>query len=190
MARLARPLDPFAHPPDSRTPDGRTPQFTQKERDFAYAVAMKYVRNDDEAADVAQDAMLTAYRNRHAFRGQSRFTTWLYRVAATTALMHLRKKRRAPVELTVSVDEDAPRALEVADPTSSPEELAAAHEAVERVQRRLDELGERYGEVFARRFAGGESEVEIASSLDLCVATVKTRAYRARLALREVLRCG
>lgn len=181
MARLARPHDPLS----------RVPRFTQKERDYAYAVAMKYVRNEDEAADVAQDAMLTAYRNRHAFRGQSAFTTWLYRVAATTALMHLRKKRRAPVELTTTVDErDETRALEVPDPTSSPEELAAAHESIEVVRDRLGELGERYGEVFARRFAGGESEHEIAASLELRVATVKTRAYRARLALREALRCG
>lgn len=168
--------------------DPRQARFTQQERDFAYAVAMKYVRNEDEAADVAQEAMLTAYRHRDQFRGQSRFTTWLYRVAATTALMHLRKKRRQPVELTMTLgDEDAPRALEVPASGSSPEALAAAHEEVEIAGHRLDAMGERYGEVFARRFVGGEVEADIARELGLEVATVKTRAYRARLALREAI---
>src|SRR5499425_209598 len=70
-------------------------RFEGREREYVYAVAMKYLKDEDEAADVAQDALLNAYRHRASFRGDSRFTTWLYRVAATTALMHLRKKRRA-----------------------------------------------------------------------------------------------
>ena len=177
MARLAEGIDP------------RQARFTQTERDFAFAVAMKYVRNEDEAADVAQEAMLTAYRHRASFRGQSRFTTWLYRVAATTALMHLRKKRRQPVELTMTVgtDDDEPRTLDVPATGSSPEALAAAHEEVCLAGARLDAMGERYGEVFARRFVGGEVEADIARELGLEVATVKTRAYRARLALRDAL---
>src|SRR5262245_65077398 len=70
-------------------------RFEGREREYVYAVAMKYLKDEDEASDVAQDAMLNAFRHRSSFRGDSRFTTWLYRVAATTALMHLRKKRRA-----------------------------------------------------------------------------------------------
>src|SRR6266508_1266027 len=71
-------------------------RFGEREREYVFSVAMKYVKDEDEAADVAQEAMLLAYRHRASFRGDSRFTTWLYRVAATTALMHLRKKRRMP----------------------------------------------------------------------------------------------
>src|SRR5262249_58154651 len=74
-------------------------RFEGREREYVYAVAMKYLKDEDEAADVAQDALLNAYRHRASFRGDSRFTTLLYRVAATTALMHLRKKRRARAAL-------------------------------------------------------------------------------------------
>jgi RNA polymerase sigma-70 factor (ECF subfamily) len=167
-------------------------KFEGREREYVYAVAMKYLKDEEEAADVAQDAMLNAYRHRASFRGDSRFTTWLYRVAATTALMHLRKKRRsrltllgAPVERDGETASD-PMADMVA-PGPSPEDEAAAHEALALAERRLDTLGDKYGSIFRMRFADGFSESEIANELHLNVATVKTRAYRARAALREEL---
>src|SRR5262249_62296973 len=82
-------------------------RFEGREREYVYAVAMKYLKDEDEAADVAQDALLNAYRHRASFRGDSRFTTWLYRVAATTALMHLRKKRRARAALPAAAPRPA-----------------------------------------------------------------------------------
>src|SRR5262245_13440528 len=115
------------------TREHETVRFSQKEREFAFSVAMKYVKDEDEAADVAQDALLLAYRHRASFRGDSRFTTWLYRVAATTALMHLRKKRRQPTDLLAVGEGEGAHALEVAATASSPEEQLAAHEEVLRV---------------------------------------------------------
>jgi RNA polymerase sigma-70 factor (ECF subfamily) len=165
-------------------------RFEGRERDYVYAIAMKYLKDEDEAADVAQDAMLNAFRHRASFRGDSRFTTWLYRVAATTALMHLRKKRRSRVSLTSY----EPHEDEAGDPMAdlvaggpSPEDEAAAHEALSLAGHRLRSLGDKYGSIFRMRFADGYSESEIANELDLNVATVKTRAYRARAALREEL---
>ncbi len=165
-------------------------RFEGRERDYVYAIAMKYLKDEDEAADVAQDAMLNAFRHRASFRGDSRFTTWLYRVAATTALMHLRKKRRSRVSLASY----EPREEEAGDPMAdlvaggpSPEDEAAAHEALSIAGQRLRSLGDKYGSIFRMRFADGYSESEIANELDLNVATVKTRAYRARAALREEL---
>lgn len=167
-------------------------RFGEREREYVYSVAMKYVKDEDEAADVAQDALLNAFLHRASFRGDSRFTTWLYRVAATTALMHLRKKRRMPRELTsVFSDEDGPRAhdalAEVPSEDASPEEAAIAGEALALAEARLGEMGRKYGPVFLMRFRDGYSESEIARELDLNVGTVKTRAYRARAALRAEL---
>jgi RNA polymerase sigma-70 factor (ECF subfamily) len=165
-------------------------QFNEREHAYVYAVAMKYLKNEDEAADVAQDALLNAFRHRASFRGDSRFTTWLYRVAATTALMHLRKKRRTR---TVAVQEQLPDGEgaasmpELVAPGPSPEDQVAAHEAVTLAGHRLDALGDKYGPIFKMRFADGYSESEIADQLHLNVATVKTRAYRARAALRDEL---
>jgi RNA polymerase sigma-70 factor (ECF subfamily) len=169
-------------------------RFEGREREYVYAVAMKYLKDEDEAADVAQDAMLNAYRHRASFRGDSRFTTWLYRVAATTALMHLRKKRRARAAFPLpeqSQDGDLiDFTAELPATGPSPEDEVATHEALELAGRRLNALGDKYGPIFRMRFADGYSESEIADELDLNVATVKTRAYRARAALREEIAHG
>jgi RNA polymerase sigma-70 factor (ECF subfamily) len=165
-------------------------RFEGREREYVYAVAMKYLKDEDEAADVAQDAMLNAFRHRKSFRGDSRFTTWLYRVAATTALMHLRKKRRSRLAFVANENaegEVTDFAAELAALGPSPEDEVAAHEALELAGRRLDALGDKYGHIFRMRFADGYSESEIADELELNVATVKTRAYRARAALRAEL---
>src|ERR1700750_1578968 len=66
----------------------------QDTRAYVKSIALKYVRDDSDAEDVTQDAMLLAHRYRASFRGESRFSTWLYRVTATAALMFLRKQRR------------------------------------------------------------------------------------------------
>jgi RNA polymerase sigma-70 factor (ECF subfamily) len=168
-------------------------RFGEREREYVFSVAMKYVKDEDEAADVAQDAMLLAYRHRASFRGDSRYTTWLYRVAATTALMHLRKKRRMPKELTTVASTESEESLghdalnDVASLASSPEDAYLAHEAVTIARARLDAMGDKYGPVFLMRFLDGCSEIEIARQLGLNVGTVKTRAYRARAAVRSEL---
>ncbi len=167
-----------------RLPD--TIQFTAREREFVFGVAMKYMKDEERASDVAQDAMMLAYRHRHSFRGDSRFTTWLYRIAATTALMHLRKARRAGQLQSLTEDDDEP-SIEPGDLHSSPEEISGAGEAVRLAEEYLASMGDKYGEIFAMRFVDGYSETEIANRLQLHVATVKTRAYRARNHVRDRL---
>jgi RNA polymerase sigma-70 factor (ECF subfamily) len=163
-------------------------QFTRKEREFVFGVAMKFMKDEERANDVTQDALLLAYRHQSSFRGDSRFTTWLYRIAATTALMHLRKERSQPLtqSLTISDDEETPH-REPRDTVSSPEEQWASAEAVQLASERLGEMGEKYGDIFAMRFVEGYSESEIARKLRLNVSTVKTRAYRARTFLKREL---
>jgi RNA polymerase sigma-70 factor (ECF subfamily) len=166
-------------------------RFTAKEREFVYGVAMKYMKDEEKAHDVTQDALLLAYRHRASFRGDSRFTTWLYRIAATTALMHLRKDRRVPLMTSidaVAANDEAPaHADEPRDEASTPEDSWASSEAVAIAGERLAELGDKYDKIFNMRFVEGYSESEIARKLSLNVATVKTRAYRARAHLRREL---
>jgi len=102
-------------------------------------------------------------------------------------------KTRMPKELTAVVTDDgdersAHDALsDVPSNESSPEAMYLAHEAVAVAQARLDEMGDKYGNVFMMRFRDGYSESEIARKLKLNVGTVKTRAYRARTAVRDEL---
>src|SRR5512135_881910 len=83
-------------------------------RAYVKSVAMKYVRDEQDAEDVTQDALLLAHRYRASFRGESRYSTWLYRVTATAALMFLRKQRRIAREIpsSASVDADGAPLLE------------------------------------------------------------------------------
>src|SRR5215475_728511 len=97
-----------------QTPE-RADVGSERTRAYVKSIALKYVRNEQDAEDVTQDAMLLAHRYRNAFRGDSRYSTWLYRVTATAALMFLRKQRRLSREIPASgtgADEDATPWLE------------------------------------------------------------------------------
>ena len=158
---------------------------SERTRAYVRSIAMKYVRNEQDAEDVTQDAMLLAHRYRDAFRGDSRYSTWLYRVTATAALMFLRKQRRLAREIPSSgtgVDDDATPWL---DRVASPSDLRA--EVIARadlgiVAEAVAQLGAKYPAVFWKRYGEGRTETEIARELGVSVAAVKTRAFRARQA--------
>src|SRR5690242_9326459 len=89
----------------------QTSQDLVRTRAYVRSVALKYVRDDEDAEDVTQEAMLLAHRYRDSFRGESRYTTWLYRVTATAALMFLRRRRRLSREIPSSganTEDDTP----------------------------------------------------------------------------------
>ena len=154
-------------------------------RAYVRSVAMKYVRDEQDAEDVTQDAMLLAHRYRASFRGESRFSTWLYRVTTTAALMHLRRQRRRSREVLGTVDDDSTPWIEsLPSRAPSSESTVAAREQCTRAARGVSRLGKRYGEVFHLRFALGYTEGEIARHTGLSLAAVKTRAHRAKLAAR------
>jgi RNA polymerase sigma-70 factor, ECF subfamily len=155
-------------------------------RAYVRSIAMKYVHNDADADDVTQDAMLLAYRYRDAFRGDSRYSTWLYRVTATAALMFLRKQRRLAREIPASgtgtVDEEGTPWLDrVPAPTDLRSEVIARTE-LDAVADAVAKLGAKYPAVFWKRYGEGRTETEIAKELGVSVAAVKTRAFRARQA--------
>jgi len=155
-----------------------------RSRAYVRSVAMKYVRDEQDAEDVTQDAMLLAYRYRSSFRGESRFSTWLYRVTATAALMFLRRQRRLAREIPASgaTDEDGTPWLERhAAPTDLGNEVIARSE-LHLVSEAVAKLGAKYPAVFWKRYGEGRTETEIARELGLSVAAVKTRAFRARQA--------
>jgi RNA polymerase sigma-70 factor, ECF subfamily len=164
----------------------QTPEQHDFDRTRAYvrSVALKYVRDEHDAEDVTQDAMLLAYRYRDSFRGESRYSTWLYRVTATAALMFLRKQRRQSREIPASgaTDEDGTGLLErQAGPTDLRGEVIARRE-LGTVAEAVAQLGSKYPSVFWKRYGEGRTETEIARELGLSVAAVKTRAFRARQA--------
>lgn len=159
-------------------------------RAYVRSVAMKYVRDEQDAEDVTQDAMLLAHRYRDSFRGESRYSTWLYRVTATAALMFLRRQRRLAREIPASgkVDDDGTALLERQPAHGDLANDVIARAEVGTIQDAVARLGAKYPAVFWKRYGEGRTETEIASELGISVAAVKTRAFRARQAALAAVR--
>lgn len=157
--------------------------FTDDDRRFVYAVARRIVRDEDAAADVTQDAMLLAFRYRDRFRGDARYRTWLYRITASAAITHLRRRRRRRTDRMVGLGAVA----EACAPGHNPEEHLACIEVAARTATELAALDDRYGDVLRLRFVDGLSEAEVAEALGLSLPTVKIRTHRGRQALRAAL---
>lgn len=163
------------------------PRLDAEARSYAKAIALRFVKNDTAAADdIAQDAMLLAHRHLGSYRGDARFSTWLYRVTTTAALMHLRRQRRRAREVMAPTDDGGGAWIEsLAARAPSSESVASAREQCARALGGVDRLGSRYGEVFTMRYALGYTESEIAHRTGLSLAAVKTRAHRAKLAAKQ-----
>jgi RNA polymerase sigma-70 factor, ECF subfamily len=154
-----------------------------------FRIAQHITQNREDAEDVVQEAFLKAYGNLQQFQEQSKFYTWLVRIAVNEALMKLR--RRKP-ERTVSLDEDIkteddslPR--EIADWSPNPEQQYTQSELREILSKTIQGLPPGFRTVFVLRDVEGLSTEETAAALELSVPAVKSRLLRARLQLRERL---
>lgn len=137
----------------------------------------------EDAADAAQDAFIQAYSKLASFRGESKFYTWLCRIAMNMAFS--RRRRRRP---TTSLDEAKDRVgEEPADRQATPEDGAVRQEEIEQVQSALANLGDQHSKILVLREIEGCSYETIADILKLPVGTVRSRLFRARMQLREKL---
>jgi RNA polymerase sigma-70 factor, ECF subfamily len=154
-----------------------------------FRIAQHITHNEEDAQDVVQDAFLKAYQNLDQFQGNSKFYTWLVRIAVNEALMKLRRRR---TDRTVSIDEDVeteegtmPR--EVADWSPNPEQLYGQSELSDILKKTIQGLPPGFRTVFVLRDVEGLSTEETAEMLGLTIPAVKSRLLRARLQLRERL---
>ena len=168
---------------------GAFEQLVKKYDRNVFRIANHITQNREDAEDVVQDAFLKAYQNLGQFQGQSKFYTWLVRIAVNEALMRLRRRRP---ERMVSLDEDIntgedtiPR--EVADWSPNPEQLYNQSELREILQKTIQGLPPSFRTVFVLRDVEGLSTEETADALGLSIPAVKSRLLRARLQLRERL---
>lgn len=177
-----------------RSIEGDTDAFDQimrEHQDTVYRVALRFLKNEIEAQDVAQDALLNVYRKLHTFKGNSALGSWIYRVAVNTALMRLRKKKRRS---EVALDNVAPseeHETEYQDLRSMwhrrGDEVAENRELRRKIMEAVELLEPKYQAVFALKEFDGLSLKEISDELDISVPAVKSRLHRARLTLRASL---
>lgn len=154
-----------------------------------FRLARHITQNPEDAEDVLQETFLKAYEHLEDFQGNSKFYTWLVRIAVNQALMKLRKRKS---DSTVSLDEPidtgeetVPREIAVWDP--NPEQTYSREEMRAILQNAIDSLPPAFRSVFALRDIEGLSTEETATILNLTIPAVKSRLLRARLQLREKL---
>jgi RNA polymerase sigma-70 factor (ECF subfamily) len=162
--------------------------ITQYDRKI-YRLAKHITESDEDAEDVLQETFLKAYGHLEGFQGNSKFYTWLVRIAVNEALMKLRKRKSSR---TVSLDEpvengDEPVVREIAVWEGNPEQRYSAEELRQILDTAISNLKPSFRTVFVLRDVEELSTEETASLLNLSVPAVKSRLLRARLELRERL---
>lgn len=154
-----------------------------------YNLALRTVGNPEDAADLSQEAFLRAYRSIASFRGDSKFSVWLYRLTTNICIDFLRSRGRKPtVSLTVEGDDEESEELDVADERYDPEENFQRAELQRAVQRGLNTLPKEFRTILILRELEGMSYAEIGEILHLEEGTVKSRLFRARSRLCEFLK--
>jgi RNA polymerase sigma-70 factor, ECF subfamily len=156
-----------------------------------YALALRMLRQEQDAQDVTQQTLLSALEHLDGFRGDASFSTWLLRIASHAALKIIRKRHGLKTvsleESTEGDGESIPHPEFIADWRESPVQLAERQEVQRLLDEALGQLDEKHRLVFLLRDVEGLSIKETASVLGLSEANTKVRLLRARLQLRERL---
>ena len=146
-----------------------------------YNLALRMTGSPQDAEDMAQEAFLKAYHSLSSFRGESKFSVWLYRIVSNLCLDFLRKrKKQSTFSLSVEDDEGEEAQLDLPDLSQSPEALLEKKLTREAVQRGLAALPEDARHILLLREIQGLSYEEIGEALGLEAGTVKSRIFRAR----------
>jgi RNA polymerase sigma-70 factor (ECF subfamily) len=179
----------------ARVQQGHNELFYELVRPYerrVYAAALAILRNEADAEDTAQEAMLKAFAKIRTFRAESKFSTWLIQITVNEALMRRRRERTRVMEgIDDHRDEEGtytPR--EFADWREIPSEALERKEVRQKLAQALAALDRKYREVFVLRDMEKLNIQETAEALGISVASVKTRLLRARLMLRDLLAGG
>ena len=150
-----------------------------------YAVALRLCANREDAQDCLQEAMLRVYRAIGGFKGESSFSTWLYRITTNTCLDELRRRKN---KQSASLDDLLEDGWAPADERGSPEGHAVRAEANRVLRQAIRELPEDMRAAVVLRDIQGCAYEEIAQALNINVGTIKSRISRGREKLREKLK--
>lgn len=161
-------------------------QLVQRLNPRLFRVARGIVRSDAEAEDVVQKTYLLAFTHLHQYRQDAAFSTWITRIAINTARMHLRGERQHESYDTLTDTPTAGQSI-APDPFESPEDVAGRQEAGKLLHDAVSMLPEPLRLVFLLREVEDMEVQEIAADLQLHPITVKTRLFRARRRLRQML---
>jgi RNA polymerase sigma-70 factor, ECF subfamily len=201
---MAAPVGPLENPAQQdyeqrlieRIRDGEHEPFYELVRPYErrlYTAAFLILRNEADAEDCVQEAVLKAFKHIGQFRAEAKFSTWLIQITLNDARMRRRKQRTSlmePIDKAGGDEEEAYTPRDFADWREIPSETLERQEVREKLAEALDSLGQIYREVFVLRDMEQLSIEETAKALGISTASVKTRLLRARLMLRDLLAPG
>ena len=174
----------------ARAQQGDRRAFDLLVRKYQYKIVQLVERlvGDADALDVAQEAFIKAYRALNGFRGQSAFYTWLYRIAINTSKNYLVARRRRPASQDIDVaDAELFGHTEQMSDVETPEAVLLSDEIRDKVTDAIQKLPEDLRTAITLRELEGLSYEEIAEAMDCPIGTVRSRIFRAREAIDEVL---
>ena len=157
--------------------------LVKRHQRFVFTLAMRFAKNREDAEEIAQDCFVKAYRSLASFRGQSKFSTWLYSIVYTTAMTSLRKKR---VETALIDDEKNHNRVEnqsMAYDINNAEIRSRSFYLNQAIEQLLPDDSA----IITMFYQGGQSIGEIGQALGMEANTVKVKLFRARLRLKEKL---
>ncbi len=151
-------------------------ELVRRHQHTVYSLALRYMRDPALAEDMAQEAFLKGYRLLRGFRGDCRFSTWMYRVTCSVCLTEIaRRSRRGEVAL----EPNAPEESVAPDP--------AAKDSAEIIRRCVTKLPEKYATIVTMYYLDQAPYEEIAAAMEIPVGTLKTWMFRARKELRVLV---
>ena len=167
--------------------DSAVESLVRKYEKLVSTCAYSIVGNTEDALDVSQETFLKVYKSIGSFKGESEFSTWIYRIAKNTALDFVRRRKQNTVSIDSSGEEN--EGFDIADESesASPEKKVLQKEKVQILRKAIDSLSEEHREIIILRDMNDYSYEAIAESLGIETGTVKSRLFRAREQLRKIL---
>lgn len=171
---------------------GNVDAFEELIKDYkksAYNIALRVLRNVEDAEDASQEALIKVYKNIQNFNMQSTFKVWLYRIVVNTCLDFKRKKSINAVSIDENIDLGGNNEVhrEIADDSGNPDALVEKNFNNKLVNDAVNKLDDDYKTIIILRDIQGFSYSEIAEILSCNLGTVKSRLNRARKSLKEIL---
>ena len=170
-------------------------QLVERHSDRAFQLAYSILQNRQDAEEVVQDAFIRIYRSLGNFRGDAKFSTWMYRIVVNLCNNKFRWNKVRGANCTISIDAPLPNAegdedlrLELPSSDASPNEQAEFADLRERLEKAMATLPESYRTAVMLRNVQQLDYEEIAKILDCAVGTVKSRINRGRELLRQALK--
>ncbi len=166
--------------------------------DRVYGLSLRILNSEEDAREAVQETFITVWEKWETFKGKSKFSSWIYRIAANCAYMKLRKRKRFSYEVSIEEfdhDVDHLDSAEVSRSSgrytvkvSQPDEVLAQSELRETIDRSVSSLSPTYRTAFILKDVEGMTLKEIAEIMELSEAAVKSRVHRARLEMRRKLK--